>query len=246
MDVSSILRDKEYLTGSYLKSKVLQVDPKVFYYRKNSAASHINCGDIENADFTGASMLVLSGISAALSESCRKACKAAIEKARKHKMQIVFDPNIRKNLWSSQETMRDVLNGLAFKSDIILPGIGEGEILTGRKSPEAIADFYLSKGLKAVVVKLGEPGAYYKMNGGEEAYVPGFRVKQVVDTVGAGDAFLSGFLSGLLDGLSMRDAVVRGNASGAIIITSKTDNEILPTKEELVKFLAANGSGQGV
>lgn len=57
-----------------------------------------------------------------------------------------------------------------------------------------------------------------------------------MDTVGAGDAFAAGVVSGLLENLSLEKAIERGNAMGAIIITSKGDNDILPTKQQLDQF----------
>ncbi len=70
--------------------------------------------------------------------------------------------------------------------------------------------------------------------------VAGFKINQVVDTVGAGDGFATGVLSGILDGLSYEEAVVRGNAIGARMVTSKEDNAFLPTKAELEAFMASH------
>ena len=242
IDDSAVFFDCEYLTGSYIKSKVREGDPKIFYYRKNSAASYINAEDIERVDFSGGQILHVSGISAAISESSRRACYRAIEKAREYGMLITFDPNIRRNLWKSEEDMRETLNDLASRCDIILPGLAEGTLLTGRRTPEGVAEFYLNRGMYDAVVKLGAPGAYYKTEKGEQGYVPGFKVEHVVDTVGAGDAFASGFISGILDEISLRESVVRGNAMGAIIITSKSDNDALPTLEELQLFMEREGN----
>lgn len=237
IDDSGIYIDSRYLTGSYIKSKVKTGDPEVFYFRQNSAASHMDSKDIRETDFEDARILHVSGITAALSQSSREACYYAIDKARKQKMKVTFDPNIRRNLWKTEEEMKEVLNHIAFQSDMILPGIAEGRLLTGRQNAEEIADFYLEHGVEAVIIKLGATGAYYKTSTGKGGYVDGFYVSQVVDTVGAGDAFASGFLSGLLEGMSMEESVIRGNAMGAIIVTSKTDNDALPTKYELEAYM---------
>ena len=237
IDDSGVYMDSNYLTGSYIKSKVKTGDPKVFYFRQNSAASHIDICDMKKTYFENAKILHVSGITAALSKSSQEACFWAIEKAQQCKMKVTFDPNIRRNLWKSEEEMRSVLNRIAFRSEIILPGIAEGKILTKKERVEDIADFYLEKGVQVVVIKLGALGAYYKTSDGVGAYVKGFSVSRVIDTIGAGDAFASGFLSGILENLSIHDSVVRGNAMGAIIVTSKTDNHDLPTKLELEEYL---------
>ena len=235
----NILRDSEYSTGFYFKTKVKDGDPEVHYFRKNSAASKLNRKDIEAIDFNGAKILHITGITAALSEETLDAVYAAIDKARENNMLITFDPNIRVQLWKSKEHMAKVLNDIASKCDVILPGIKEGNILTGKQTKEEIADFYLNNGAKAVIIKNGASGAYLKTLTGEKI-VPGFKVEQVVDTVGAGDGFATGVLSGLLDGESYENALVKGNAIGALMVTSKEDNAILPTEDELQSFIMSH------
>ena len=235
----SISIDSNYSTGFYFKTKVKDGDPEVHYFRKNSAASQITSKDIEDTDFSGAKILHITGITAALSQNTLDAVYKAIDKARENDMLITFDPNIRVQLWKSKEYMIEVLNDIASKCDIILPGIKEGNILTGKETKEEIADFYLNKGAKAVVIKNGASGAYLKTHE-EEKLVPGFKVKEVVDTVGAGDGFATGVLSGLLSGESYENALVRGNAIGALMVTSKGDNSSLPTQEELDAFIMSH------
>ena len=77
----------------------------------------------------------------------------------------------------------------------------------------------------------------YYDNGQESGYVEGFKVEKIIDTVGAGDGFAAGCISALKEGLSLKEAVRRGNAIGAIQLTSKGDNEGLPTRIELEKFM---------
>lgn len=235
----NILTDSKCSTGFYFKTKVKDGDPEVHYFRKNSAASQLTRQDIEDTSFKGAKILHITGITAALSEDTLDAVYAAIEKARENNMLITFDPNIRVQLWKSEEYMIEILNDIASKCDVILPGIKEGRILTKKQEKEEIADFYLSHGAKAVVIKNGASGAYLKTSE-EENIVPGFKIESVVDTVGAGDGFATGVLSGLLDGKSYEDALVRGNAIGAIMVTSKEDNAILPTQEELETFIMSH------
>lgn len=236
IDSEHIIWDKEHLTGSYLKFKALEGDPAIAYFRKGSAASYLCREDVEQVSFSNVKMLHITGISAGISKSCCDTCKYAIQKAKEKGVFVSFDTNIRRALWDSEEQLRNTLNGLAETCDMILPGIEEGRLLTGLYNPEEIADFYLKKGVKVVVIKLGKEGAYYK-TGQKEGIVGGFKVDDVVDTVGAGDAFAAGIVSGLLEDLPLEKAIERGNAMGAIIITSKGDNDILPTKQQLDDFL---------
>ena len=123
--------------------------------------------------------------------------------------------------------------------ETILPGIGEGKILTGQDTPEGVAAFYHQRGVKNVVVKTGKEGAYFSQLGGKAGYSPAFPVKEKVDTVGAGDGFAAGVISALAEGESLEEATFRGNVIGAIQITHRSDNEGLPTRERLSQIILA-------
>ncbi|WP_368254701.1 sugar kinase [Clostridium paraputrificum] len=223
-------------TGLMLKNKVSKGDPTTAYYRKGSAFSYITSEDIDNINFEGVELLHITGIPPALSLSCRQATYRLIERAKEKGIYITFDPNLRPSLWESEEVMVDVLNDIAKKCDLILPGIGEGLILTGSDDKEKIADFYQSLGVKEVIIKNGSKGAYVR-SFDDSFDVAGFKVEKVIDTVGAGDGFAVGVLSGKLEGISIKECAIRGNAIGAIQVTYLSDNEGLPTQDELKKFI---------
>ena len=222
-------------TGFMIKEKTSTGDPKVYYYRKGSAASHMSVADLR-VDFSKIDHVHLAGISVALSEATKALCFEMAKKAKENGIPITFDPNLRPSLWKDKETMVKTINELAALSDIVMPGIGEGEILVRSTDPKTIAEFYLNQGARAVVIKLGAEGAYIN-EGGEEAYISGYKVAHIVDTVGAGDGFATGVISGLVSGLSLAESVKRGNAIGAIQLGSPSDNEGLPTMEELLAYM---------
>lgn len=229
----------QYRTGFMLKGKVSKGDPQIFYFRAGSAASTLSERDVEKNDFTEFSHIHLTGIAPALSESTLKAVYKMIELGRKAGLYISFDPNLRPQLWSSSEQMVKTLNDLASKADLVMPGDGEGEILCGSSEPEKIASFYQNLGAKSVIVKCGPKGAYYATPD-KRGKVAGFIIDKVVDTVGAGDGFAAGVLSGLMEGLSLENAVERGCAIGAIQCTFSGDNEGLPTPEQLEDFMSSH------
>lgn len=231
------LTDK-YKTGFYFKNKVSTGDPKTFYFRDNSAASHFDASKISNIDFSDLKVIHITGIFGALSSKNMKALLQLEDFANNRNITITFDPNLRPALWKDQSTMIRVTNRLASKASIVMPGINEAEILMGSRDPKKIADFYL-KGdkTKAVVIKLGKKGAYYQTKNGQSNFISGFKVKNVVDTVGAGDGFAVGFIHGLLRDETLAKAIEYGNAIGAMAVTSEGDNEGYPDQIELVKFL---------
>lgn len=235
---SMVTYDPVYRTGIQLKNRVTDgSDPYAPYYRKGSAASHISKAEIDALDLADVELIHVTGIPPALSESAREASFRLMERAKEAGILLTFDPNLRPALWENEETMICVINRLASMADAVLPGIGECRILAGTDQAEEAADFYQKLGVKTVIVKDGASGAYVRE--GETSYrVPGYRVEKVVDTIGAGDGFAVGVLSGMLEGISMRDSVLRGNAIGAIQVMNISDNEGLPTRQELEQFQA--------
>lgn len=235
IDTSNVSFDNDHSTGFMLKSKVRNGNPDTAYFRKNSAASCIGPEDIDRISFDGVRHVHVTGIPAALSDSCLAATLSLIGRAHEHGIYVSFDPNLRPSLWKSEEIMAKTLNGIACRCDMVMPGLSEGEILTGLHGAEEIADYYLSKGVRDVVIKTGRKGAYAQ-NADVKVQVPSFPVEdfaKVVDTVGAGDGFAVGVISGRLEGLSLKDAVMRGNIIGGLQLTVEGDNEGLPTHEQL-------------
>lgn len=236
INTNYIAHDPEHPTGFQLKNKTDAGDPEVVYFRKGSAASHMGISEIDRIDMRNVRSVHITGIPPALSDSCRAATFKLIHSAREMGLPVTFDPNLRPVLWKSRDEMISVINELASMCDVILPGIKEGQTLTGFNDAQGIAEFYLKLGVNTVVIKNGAEGAYVRT--GTEAFaVPGFKVDRVVDTVGAGDGFAVGVISGLLDKLPLRDAVIRGNAIGAMQVMVPGDNEGLPNREQLRQFL---------
>ncbi|WP_104203232.1 sugar kinase [Billgrantia saliphila] len=240
LDCRYLREDPDQATGLVFKERAEGgADPRVAYFRRGSAASHMAPGDAEQIDFTAARHLHATGIPPALSDSCRELTRHMLDQAHAHGASISFDPNLRPSLWPSEAAMRDTLNAMAAKADWVLPGLAEGRLLTGLDTPRDIADFYLERGAKAVFLKLGPEGAYYRgvLDGREaEATVPGFPVAHVVDTVGAGDGFAVGVISALLDGLSSQAATRRGNLIGAEAVQVQGDMEGLPSRTRLTEL----------
>lgn len=234
IDAQGVTLDARFATGFQLKSKVENgTDPIVEYFRKGSAASHLSVEDYDETYFSGARHLHLSGVAAALSASSYELLAHTARSMKAQGKTLSFDPNLRPVLWKSEAEMVEKLNRLAFQADWVLPGLKEGMILTGQQTPEGIADFYLRHGVKAVVLKTGADGAWYKTAEGEKGSVAPVKVDNVVDTVGAGDGFAVGVISALLEGRSLQQAITRGNKIGALAIQVQGDSEGLPTRDAL-------------
>jgi ribokinase len=123
----------------------------------------------------------------------------------------------------------------------LLPNETELSLLSGKAvedvdSAREAAKLLLDKGLPAVVVTLGAKGSLVVTKEGAK-HIPPFEV-QVVDTTGAGDAFIGGFAAALVQGKTPEEAARYGNACGALATTKAGAQSSLPTKEEVEKLLA--------
>ncbi|MBY7141764.1 sugar kinase [Virgibacillus sp. NKC19-3] len=235
VETSQVQYDSTSPTGLYFKEILTDEETQVYYYRQNSAASNMIPADLNEEHISKAKFLYLTGITPALSETCYQTVKQAIKIARKHSLTIIFDPNLRRKLWT-EERARKVLLELISMVDIVLPGIEEGKFLFGEEVPEKIAKCFYEQGAKLSVLKLGPEGAYYYSKK-EDGYVLGPKVDNVVDPVGAGDGFAAGLVSGLLENLPIKEAVKKGTFTGALVIKVKGDIEGLPEKKRLESFM---------
>lgn len=234
IDCSHVITDATQRTGFQFKGRVTDgSDPPIEYHRKGSAASHMGPADVDEAWLRSARHLHATGVFAAISDTSLQAALKSMDVMRAAGRTISFDTNLRPTLWSSAETMRHWVNELAARADWVLPGIEEGLLLTGHSKPEDVAKFYRERGAKLVVVKLGAEGAYYDSDVAGTGRIDGFPVKEVVDTVGAGDGFAAGVVSALLEGRSVPDAVRRGAWIGARAVQVLGDTEGLPTRAQL-------------
>lgn len=236
IDTSLITYCDNRATGFMLKAKTSHGDPQIHYFRKGSASSSICREDIDNIDFSDISILHMTGILPPLSDTTMEASSYLMHKAREAGLTIFFDPNLRPQLWPDEKTMVETVNSLASHSDYFLPGCKEGSMLIGTCDPQKIASHYLSLGVKAVVVKIGAKGAYAATKDGGFS-CPTYYAKKIVDTVGAGDGFAAGVISAVAEGLPLYEAVRCGNAIGTIQVMSVGDNDGLPTREQLQKFM---------
>ncbi|MEY4140492.1 MAG: hypothetical protein RLZZ371_2674 [Pseudomonadota bacterium] len=242
VDHGHVSVDPTHRTGFMLKTRSDDgSDPQIEYFRKDSAASHMQVSDLDQIYCANARHLHLTGIYVGVSSTTREVVFELAALARRMGKSISFDPNLRPSLWPSQAAMVESLNQLAALSDWVMPGLAEGQLLSGHETPPEIADFYLERGASNVIIKLGSQGAYYA-SGSVRGTVVGVPVAKVVDTVGAGDGFAVGVISGLLEGLSLPEATVRGNAIGARVVQFPGDSDGLPTRAELQAFMAANGA----
>ena len=213
-------------------------DPEVLQVRRDTAFA-LHADALLTDDFLtlgGFAHLHLTGIALAVSPVVRSTTLSLLEAALAAGLTVSFDPNLRLNLWPDRDEMRAVINSVATRATLVLPGLTEGRLLTGSDDPAAIAAFYLIRGVQEVAVKLGASGASVWTADGQTAQSRPFSVTPV-DTVGAGDGFAAGYLAGVLTGASLQERLDQAAAVGALVTTRRGDLTAMPTSDELRQFL---------
>jgi 2-dehydro-3-deoxygluconokinase len=180
----------------------------------------------------------MTGITAALGPAPLAAVERAVQVARAAGTPVSFDVNHRATLWPD-EVAAPVLARLAAVADLVFAGPEEAALVLGRppvppsfEEGELLARELAKRGPRSVVVKLGALGALALS--GDEAHRASALAVAVVDPVGAGDAFVAGYLSEVVAGGPVPDALRTANACGAAVCGVPGDWEGLPTRAELV------------
>ncbi|MEV8241912.1 sugar kinase [Microbacterium testaceum] len=220
-------------TGLMIKERPSAASTAVHYYRRGSAGSRLAPDDLPTGWIEGAELVHVTGITPLLSDTARSTVLAAVERARAARIPVSFDINYRSAL-AAREVAGPLLREIAERATLVFGGVEELDLL----GPDATASL-LAAGVAQVVVKRGPEGAaVFTPEGLTEAL--GF-VIEPLDTVGAGDAFVAGYLSAWLEDLRAEDALVRGNACGAMACLVPGDWEAAPTRRDLERFLAGGG-----
>ena len=238
VDISRATIDPEAPTGLMIRERRELGPLEVIYYRKGSAASRLTPDDLDADYIRGARYLHLTGITPALSATCRATSFAAAKIAREAGVPVVLDPNLRFKLWSREEA-RTTLRELTQQADILLPGLEEAEFLTGETDPDTAARAFLdlAPSLKMIVMKLGAEGSMV-VTRDERVHVPATPLPRVIDPVGAGDAFAAGFYAGQLRGLGLAETLAVANRCGAWATTAPGDADVFPRWDEVASSAA--------
>jgi 2-dehydro-3-deoxygluconokinase len=233
VDVSRVNLDPEAPTGLYFKERRALGRLRVYYYRARSAASRMRFEQLDLDYLLSGAFVHLTGITAALSESCRELVERLILAANERGVTVSLDANVRWRLFDERDP-RQILKPLVDRADLLFLSDEEAELLLGGTGGESIQRARREMRAKTVIVHRAD-GAFAAEDEGitEKA---GYKV-EVVDTVGAGDAFVAGFLCGRLRGWTTGECLQMANACGACAVTVPGDVKGLPTAEEALALL---------
>lgn len=218
-----VTTDADAPTGVMFKDPGVE-SSSVYYYRRGSAASLTAPGFLDPARLAGVRIVHTTGITPALSPSCRAMVDQLFTDARAAGALVSFDVNDRRALWTMQDAA-ETLAVLADAADIAFVGRDEAERIWGTATAAEIRTHLPHCGL--LIVKDGDVGATAFLGDDEPVFVPAPRV-EVVEPVGAGDAFAAGFLAATLEGAELAERLSAGHAAAARVLTTHGDLPPLP------------------
>jgi 5-dehydro-2-deoxygluconokinase len=210
------------------------------FYRDNCADRELTVADVDHVPISDAAILVVSGTGLS-HEPSRSATMYAAARARAASTIVIVDIDYRPDQWVDRTTFASAMQSLLRHANIAL---GTEEELAAAMDHEVPADdaagWALKSGPDTLVLKRGSKGSRVYTAGEQPIDVPPFQVK-VLNVLGAGDAFASGFIYGLRKGWTLGRAARVGNATGAIVVTRHGCANFMPTWAEVESFVAERG-----
>lgn len=214
VDTSLVEVTADAPTGVYFKNP----GEGVLYYRRGSAASTLHPGILDFVPLGDAQLVHLSGITPALSASCSALVDAVIDLLEEAEPLVSFDVNYRSGLWDVADAAPR-LHHLAQRADIVFVGLDEAHTLWGTNTPGEVRAILHAP--DRLVIKDSDVGAT-EFSADGEVFVPALSV-DVLEAVGAGDAFAAGYLAASLDGMDAEARLSAGHARAALVLQSMSD-----------------------
>ncbi len=236
VDVANIPQTEDFKTGLAFVTLDEKKTPSFSFYRSPCADIMLAPEEINEKYIKGAKLLHYGTVSMA-DEPARSAIFKAVQLAHKNKLVVSCDPNFRSDLWKKEEPKEHLLKTLKY-TDIFKVSQSEAEYLTGEKNENAYHEL-LNLGPSIVTITKGEKGCRI-LTKEEDITVPGFKV-QVVDTTGAGDAFVAGFIYGIINHMPLYESGRFANAVAALSVTKMGAMSALPTKKEVAALIFQYG-----
>jgi 5-dehydro-2-deoxygluconokinase len=210
-------------------------DHQSVIYRNGAADFEMTEADVAAVDYGAYDALITTGTVFA-AEPSRSAAFAGFERARAAGLPLIFDIDYRPYSWPSAEVAAEVYSRAGAMCDVIVGndvefGFMAGDYDRGLDKARSL----VAEGAKIAVYKMGEEGAITITPEGEVR--TGIYRTDALKPTGAGDSFMGGFVSGLADGLSVRDAVLQGSAAAAMVVARVGCAPAMPSRAELDEFL---------
>ena len=208
--------------------------PLYFYRRPKAPDLEIHPGELDLDAVRAARVFWMTG-TGLCEEPSRSATLTALE-ARSQQPLTVFDLDWRPMFWEDPETARPVYRQALAHASVAVGNLDECEVATGTRDPRGCAEGLLEAGVELAVVKQGPKGVLAMHRDGTAAEVPPHPV-EVVNGLGAGDAFGGALCHGLLAGWELEPLMRYANAAGALVASRLACSSAMPTADEVDELL---------
>ncbi len=209
--------------------------PLYFYRRPKAPDLEIHTGELDLAAVRAARIFWMTGTG--LSEEPSRSATLAALAARAKAGPTVFDLDWRPMFWPDPDGARPHYAEALRHATVAVGNLDECEIATGVREPAACAEALLAAGVELAVVKQGPKGVLAVHRDGTRAEVPPVPV-EVVNGLGAGDAFGGALCHGLLAGWDLTTTMRYANAAGALVASRLACSAAMPTRAEVDDLLA--------
>jgi 2-dehydro-3-deoxygluconokinase len=251
IDIAAVVVDPARPTAVYVKERgggsaaptdLAEGESRMLYYRTGSAASALSPSDLiapaAKRLLDRSALAHVTGVTAALSESATGLTDELVSMPRRGRL-VSFDLNYRPALWATRSAdASEVLARLARLSDIVLLGADEASAVFGTDNPARLRALFPEP--EHLIVK-NDAHTVTGFHGDERVDVPALRL-DVVEKIGAGDAFAGGFLAGLLYGLGHEERIRLGHLCAAAALTGHGDIAELPPRARLEELAMLGGA----
>lgn len=242
VDLKGMVIDKSGSRTSLAITEMKANDCEVVIYRNNASDLTLSIEQIDQAYIAQAKILLLSGTALSTSPS-REAALTAIRYARDVGTVVILDVDYRAYSWSTPEESSLYYQLAASLSDVVIGNREEFDVMEMLEKPgcenddDKTALRYLNGATQVVIIKAGEHGSKIYTRDGKN-FTQGIFPVEVKKPFGAGDSFAGAFMYALLQGYSLQESVKMGSAAAAINVSKKNCTEAMPTRAELMDFIA--------
>nr|WP_294679308.1 carbohydrate kinase [uncultured Blautia sp.] len=245
VDTKGLLLDEDYFT-TLAFVEVNESGERTFSFaRKPGADTKIQKEEVD-VDVLDRTNIFHVGSLSLTDQPARDTTFYAVKRAKNKGSVISYDPNYRASLWPDEKTAKKHMRSLVPYVDLMKISDEETELLTDHRDVREAAKILYEQGVKVVAVTLGGEGAYiYSKDGG--CVVPGFSVKQIADTNGAGDSFWGGFLYKISTSEKQLDELTKedlkefarfGNAVASLCVEKKGAIPAMPELAQVERRIA--------
>ena len=207
-------------------------------YRNGAADFQMTKDDVEAVDYASFGALITTGTVFA-AEPSRSAAFLALELAKRAGLPLIFDIDYRPYSWTSPEFAAETYSRAGAMCDIIVGNDVEFDFMAGKHGKGLDKARELARGPAQVAVyKMGHRGAITVAH--EDEFQTGVYAVDALKPIGAGDGFMGGFIAALAEGRPLKECVLRGSASAAMVVSRVGCSPAMPTTGELDEFLATH------